>query len=1058
MKRDLCKGAIAATLASAIIAGNVSLSVLAEPVNSMSIEKRNDIFQAHIWEEKNGDGIVITDNASDFTSIGGEIKAGDSITYSDVDFGQGTLTTMLMTISALNVDNGKEIEVRLDSPQGELLGIIGVNASNDLRVFKDHYLSIPEVSGVHDIALVFKADMNVEIDIFNFSEYDGTETEEEFDERMQWWRDAKYGQFIHWGPYAYAGGEYKGRWVQYSEWIMNYLRISKEDYANDIAKPFNPTQFNAEEVVRLAKEAGQKYMIFTSRHHDGFSMYDTEIREFKDYELLGYGNYAGTDPLEELAKECKKQGVKFGAYYTIYDWHDKSQENLGEYIDPEQKEEYKTRIKGQLRELIEKYDVEVLWFDGEWINWWTKEDGQELYRYLRTLKPSLVINNRVGKRHPDDGDYGTPEQEIPPTGLDYEWETCMTLNRSWGYHKTDENWKSPKVVIDNLVDVTSKGGNYLLNVGPDEEGRVPNGSAEILREVGAWMDQYGESIYGTRISCFTKLPNGVKATTKEGKIYLHFSEWNSGDVIKIPGIVNEIKGMKLLGTDINVDYTEIKDGILIETPQYEGNQYDTVIEIDVVGTPEAVPSDENVNLANRAIDVKASNHYQNNVTYSGKKAVDGDLNTRWATDDNTNQATLELTFEEEITINKASFKTFLAPNKNSIDSYNIEYWDGQKWVVGYTGEALTEETMEVQFNPITSNKIRLNITDAMNPSIYEFQIFNEVVTEVTVDSPSESKILSSDGFTMEGTAVGGESVEILVKSANSTPVEFETKVLEDGTWSTDISNIGGGNKDVRVSLKDKDGSIVDVTNTKLKVRDKGKNLVKGKEITVSSEYNQELGYDKSKLVDEDLSTRWAPANGDRIPTLTVNFGERTTFDTVILSEMIDEWVTPNDYRCKKFKLEYKDGDTWKTIVEGDGIGDEKIIEFEPVTGEELRFIVTENSAANNYAPANFKELEVYSTKDTEVSEDVNKVENLSVSEKSKKSVTLTWDKPVGGVEVAEYIIYKDGKKIGTVPASGELSYIANGLKRHTIYNFKVAAKGVNGKIGPKASVTLRTDR
>lgn len=1054
MKKSSYKKYIASTLAGLVIAGNVDLSVLAKASNTLSLEARDDIFQAHLWETNNSEGIIVTDNGPDFTSIGGDIKSGDNIVYNDIDFKNGELNTMMITLAALNADRGKTIEIRLDSPQGEVIGTTTIDSSNDLRVFKEHYIDISSVSGVHDIAIVFKDDMNVELDFFVFSEYDGTETPEEFDQRMQWFRDAKFGQFIHWGAYAQAGGEYKGQWVQYSEWIMDYLRISKEDYANDIAKKFNPKEFNAEQVVKLAKEAGQEYLVFTTRHHEGFSMYDTEIREFKDYQLNGFGDYNGSDPTEELAKECKKQGVKFGTYYTIYDWHDKSQENLGNYIDPAQKEEYKTRMKGQLREIIEKYDTELIWFDGEWPSWWTKEDGREFYKYLRTLKPSLVINNRVGKKHPDDGDYGTPEQEIPPTGLDYDWESCMTLNRSWGYHKTDENWKSPQIVIDNLVDVASKGGNYLLNVGPDEEGRVPQGSANILKEVGTWLDVYGESIYGTRISCFTRLPKGVKATTKEGKIYLHFSDWQSEDVIKIPAIKNNINSMKIMGTDIEVNYTDVKDGILIETPKYEADKYETIIEIDVDGKPEQVPSDMNINLAPKAVNVQESNYHQNNADYKGSKAVDGDENTRWATDDNTKNATLDLTFESPITFNKANFKAFESV-RNKINAYNIEYWDGEKWVVGFEGGQMTGDT-QVTFDPITSDKIRLNVTDALNPSIYEFQIFNEEITSLELTSELENKILSSDGFEMAGTAQGGTSVEVLVKSNNTSPITFNADVNEDGTWKTQISKIGEGTKNVRVALKDKDGSILEVINTVVKVRDKGTNFAMGKNINVSSEYTQDPGYDKTMVIDGDLSTRWAPANGDKTPTMTVDFGQKTTFDTVIISEMLDEWVTPNAYRCLKFKLEYNDGTAWKVIEEGTTIGKELELKFKPVTGNQVRLTVLENTPANNYAPANILEFEVYNTNKEEIKEDIKKVENLRVEDKESNALTLKWDAPKAGTEVENYIIFKDGKEVARVNANENLEFKATNLKSNTLYGFKVVAQGIGGSTGKAVSVNART--
>lgn len=1054
MNKSLSKRFTTAVVAGIIIAGNIDFSVLAEPINTLSTEKRQAIFQAHNWEGKNGDGIVVTDNGPDFTSVGGTFIEGNSLIYNDVDFGNGELNTMLVTLAALSKDDNKEIQVRLDSAEGEIIGTIKVDSSNDMRVFKEHYVDILNVTGVHDVALVFSSDMNVDIDWFTFSEYNGTESEAEFDERMQWFRDAKYGQFIHFGAYSEAGGEYKGKRTQYAEWLMINLGISKEDYANDIAKEFNPTEFDAEEIVSLAKDAGQKYMVFTSRHHEGFSMYDTEIREFKDYELMSYANYKGKDPLEELAKECKKQDIKFGAYYTIYDWHDKSQSNYGDKIDPAQKEEYKTRMKGQLRELIEEYDVEMLWFDGEWPSWWTKEDGQEVYRYLRTIKPSILVNNRVGKRHEDDGDFGTPEQEIPSGGLNYDWESCMTLNNTWGYNKYDNNWKSPNTVIENLVDTTSKGGNYLLNVGPDDLGSVPKGSADVLREAGTWLSEYGDSIYGTNRTCFNKLPNGVRATTKDGKIYLHVTKWQPENIIKIPKLVNEINSMNIMGTDIDVNFTDMKDGISIETPDYKGNKYDTVIEIDVEGIPQQVESEINVNLATKATDVVASNYYRNDTKYSGKKAVDGDESTRWATDDNTKQATLDLTFAEPITFNKASFKNFIS-GTNKVNGYNIEYWNGEEWIVGYTG-GLIDTTSEVMFDPITADKVRLNITNGSNPSIYEFQLFNEEVTSVEILSPTASKVLSADGFKIEGKAEGGESVELVIKSNDLVPVTYTSLVDENGNWSADVKDIGGGTKNIRVNLKDSDGNIVAVNSSVFKVRDYGKNLVAGKPVTVSSEYTELPGYNSTKALDEDLSTRWAPNNGDKTPTMTVDLGQMTKFDTVIISEMLDTWVTPNQYRCLKFKVEYYDGNKCGVINEGTTIGEELTINFDPVTGSKIKLTVLENTPNNNYAPANIVEFEVYNTKKDEVVENIKKVTNLKVIEKYGNSVKLSWEAPKEGTEVAEYIIYKDGKEIDTVKSGEKLEYEAKNLRSNTNYGFKVASKGTRGAIGKPVSVNVRT--
>jgi len=336
------------------------------------------------------------------------------------------------------------------------------------------------------------------------------ETKAQHDERMAWWRDAKFGMFIHWGVYSVPAGVWKGKEIDgIGEWIMAHADIPVEEYEK-IPPLFNPIKFNASEWVRIAKDAGMKYLVITSKHHDGFAMYDSAI---SDYDIVDSTPY-GRDVLAPLSAECKKAGIKFCTYHSILDWHHPAQmpnfppqdvepEGWDKYgmnlMKPGRKDEYKRYMSAQLREIVTQYDPAVMWFDGGWTDWWTVDDGKEILNLLWSLNPDMVINNRATEDQDDTwlGDYGTPEQHIPDGGLDYDWETCMTMNDSWGYKRSDSNWKPIKVLIFNLIDIASKGGNFLLNVGPTAEGIIPKASVARLREIGAWLKVNGEAIYGT---------------------------------------------------------------------------------------------------------------------------------------------------------------------------------------------------------------------------------------------------------------------------------------------------------------------------------------------------------------------------------------------------------------------------------------------------------------------------------------------------------------------------------------------------------------------------------
>lgn len=380
------------------------------------------------------------------------------------------------------------------------------------------------------------------------------ETPEQRDQRLQWFRDARFGLFIHWGVYSVPAGEWKGR-TDYGEWIQETARIPTSEYEK-FAQAFNPTNFNACEWVRIAKDAGMKYIVITSKHHDGFGLFRSELTDW-----CIKSTPFQRDPLKELADACRDAGLVFCFYHSIMDWHHPDWGTRRGYNDkasgaPDMNR-YVEFMKGQLKELLTGYGpIGILWFDGEWESPWTHERGVDLYQYVRSLQPNIIVNNRVGKgragmngmdRGKGVGDYGTPEQEIPATGFGpgVDWESCMTMNSHWGYNKRDQSWKSAETLVRNLIDCASKGGNLLLNVGPTADGSFPAASVERLAAMGQWVKVNGEAIYGTTASPFAKLPWG-RCTQKPGRLYLHVFQWPPDGKLLVPRLSSKVSRAYLL--------------------------------------------------------------------------------------------------------------------------------------------------------------------------------------------------------------------------------------------------------------------------------------------------------------------------------------------------------------------------------------------------------------------------------------------------------------------------------------------------------------------------------
>jgi len=414
------------------------------------------------------------------------------------------------------------------------------------------------------------------------------ESREQRDARMKWWREARFGMFIHWGVYSVPAGTYKDKQIGgIGEWIMFNGSIPVAEYA-EYAKKFNPVKFNAEEWVRIAKDAGMKYIVITSKHHDGFAMYRSEASSYNIYDATPFKR----DPLKELADACRKEGIRLGFYYSqAQDWHHSGGAAFKAHWDKAQDGDMTEYIKNiaapQVKEILTKYGPgipAVLWWDTP-CNM-TKERAEMLLPLLK-LQPGIIWNNRLGGGY--NGDTETPEQHIPATGYkDRDWETCMTLNDTWGYKSYDNNWKSTQTLIRNLVDIASKGGNYLLNVGPTSEGLIPEPSIERLKEVGKWMKANGEAVYATSASPFKRLSFEGRCTQKPGKLFFHVFTWPKDGKLTVP-ITSAITRAYLLVEPSKALAVESSDaGKVITLPADATDAVASVVVVEIEGKPEVV--------------------------------------------------------------------------------------------------------------------------------------------------------------------------------------------------------------------------------------------------------------------------------------------------------------------------------------------------------------------------------------------------------------------------------------------------------------------------------------
>jgi alpha-L-fucosidase len=428
----------------------------------------------------------------------------------------------------------------------------------------------------------------------------GDEPSSDEKNKLEWFNEAKFGLFIHWGLYAVPAGEWEGK-SNYGEWIQYSANIPGVEYEK-LADQFNPIKFNAEEWVSLAKRAGMKYLVITAKHHEGFCMFDSKLTDFDIVDATPYGQ----DPLKELAAECHRQGITFCTYYSVKDWHHENYpveytyhtktypEGFIGYPERNQPDyqKYFAYLRGQVKELLTNYGpVGIIWFDWPGYafdpeNVENRKLAEQLVDSIHKWQPDCLINNRLSGIG---ADYGTPEQEIPEGTQDKAFEVCMTLNNHWGYNKYDNDWKTPEEVIYNLCDIASKGGNYLLNIGPTAAGLLPQKSQEILKSVGKWLAVNGEAIYNTTNwgPSVRWNPDIEMITAKPGILYLHIFQYPSDHVVYLNDFRDQCENAYLLADSsrkpLQVDAYPQGHGLIIHLPEEPLDSINNIIVIEYSG-------------------------------------------------------------------------------------------------------------------------------------------------------------------------------------------------------------------------------------------------------------------------------------------------------------------------------------------------------------------------------------------------------------------------------------------------------------------------------------------
>jgi len=521
------------------------------------------------------------------------------------------------------------------------------------------------------------------------------------DEKMAWWHEAKFGLFVHFGLYAVPANT--------SEWHMRVTKKSIAEYSK-YADQFNPTNFNANEWAQIAQEAGMKYMVIVTKHHDGFALFQSAASQYNIVDATPFKR----DIVQELAEACPRHDVKFGVYYSlIADWGHPGGGIGCPPWDPAQRGDRETYFNGvafpQVRELLTKYGpISEIWFDTDGPDRPTAEQAARVASLIKEYQPTTIVNDRVIK-----GDFSVAEVHMPAQANPRNWEGCdVIISGSWGYLRSyrPQDVKPLSVLIRQLVDVVSKGGNFLLNVGPKPDGTFPQDSIDRLKGIGAWLKVNGESIYGATASPFAFLPWG-RCTRKGEMLYLHIFDWPADGRIRIP-MTNEIVSARLLGDGGKsaLKAQQVGSELVVSLPAIPPDPIASVVVLQVRGEPQITRS---LNF-NKPTEASA-------IVDESKFAVDADPGTAWQIPEG-GPSWLAVDMQADTTFNTLR----IGLGRGRITEFSLDYWLNDHWETIIADQKLPLDESVRTFAPVTARKVRLNFKEAAKEVIRlnSFELFH----------------------------------------------------------------------------------------------------------------------------------------------------------------------------------------------------------------------------------------------------------------------------------------------------------------------------------------------